>query len=489
MDRVFLFLATLGAVLILCQWYVFVSCRNYLCKNPGPVTRGLAYPVLAILGLGNFIALMLSFNPSWLPQDSFGRKVATVAFFSYLGLVLAMSLFFLILGAVGSLWILKDYVSASFGRICGHSARLHPVGERGCVGASAACSSSVSETEVSTVGGSLTAHETLPDSGSFSTDRSSPTEPTPMEPSTTRRTFLKWSTAAGLMTVTGYGAHGIAEAYHAPVVEEFDVFHPRLRGLANPVTLIQVTDFHFGLFQGTLELKRLVNKVNAVEGDLLVITGDLFHSALSPLELATPVLRKLRARRLGNYAILGNHDFYAGEWRSVAAIRESGIVLLRDQWVTFRDGAVHIHLGGVDDPVENWILGKRFPNFPAFVNRTPKVGGMRILLCHRPSVLPLASRAQVDLVLAGHTHGGQIIVPAGGPDRGVSVARILSPYTHGWYRQGLTRMYLNRGVGLTFLPWRINCPPEIAVFHLHGTDQGDESVIMSRSVKNRDPLT
>jgi hypothetical protein len=72
----------------------------------------------------------------------------------------------------------------------------------------------------------------------------------------------------------------------------------------------------------------------------------------------------------------------------------------------------------------------------------------------------------MDLVLSGHTHGGQVIMPTLMKRRGVSLARVAYPYTHGWYRSGQTRMYLNRGVGLTFVPWRLNCPPEIAVLRL-----------------------
>ncbi|MBM3299157.1 MAG: metallophosphoesterase [Deltaproteobacteria bacterium] len=487
MDKVFLGLATIAAVLILCQWYVFVSCRNHLSKEPRRVTRGLAYSVLGILGLGNFVALTLSFNSSWLPPDSFGQKAVTVAFFNYLGLVLAMSLFFLILGVVSSVWSLKDYLAAAVGRIAARGPRPQPADERGCVGATAVGSVLEPENKDSNQDGSFRVAENTPSCNSDLEEKRSTVDGAFTGPRTTRRVFLKWSTAAGLMTVVGYGAHGIAEAYDAPVVEEFDLAHPRLRDLVDPVTLIQITDLHFGLFMGTPELKRLVEAVNALDGDALVITGDLFHSAISPVDIATPILKKLRPRRLGNYAIMGNHDFYAGEWRSVATIKESGITLLRDQWVTFHDGEVPIHLGGIDDPLENWVWGKRFPNLPAVMNKSPKSPGVKILLCHRPSILPLASRAKVDLVLAGHTHGGQIILPAGGAERGLSVARIASPYTYGWYGHGLTRMYLNRGVGLTFVPWRINCPPEIAVLHLHGTDSGDAFSIKSRSWKIHEP--
>ena len=139
---------------------------------------------------------------------------------------------------------------------------------------------------------------------------------------------------------------------------------------------------------GTTELEKLVAKVNTLEADAVLITGDIFHSPMSPVELAPPVLQKLKPRRFGNFAILGNHDFYAGELRSVQAIKDSGLTLLRDQWLTLKDGTANIHLGGIDDPMANWLWGKEFPDFPSFMKKAPHESGMRILLSHRPNVLP-----------------------------------------------------------------------------------------------------
>jgi predicted MPP superfamily phosphohydrolase len=220
------------------------------------------------------------------------------------------------------------------------------------------------------------------------------------------------------------------------------------------------------MFLGSPELERLVQLVNALEGDAVLITGDVFHSPLTRVELATPILKKLKPRRLGNFAVLGNHDFYTGESLAAQSLKDSGLTLLRHQWISFREGSANIHLGGIDDPMVNWVWGSQFPKFEGFMAKAPTTPGMRILLSHRPSVLPIASQAGIDFVLSGHIHGGQIIFPYPGRDRGLSIARVASPFTHGWYRIGKSRMYLNRGIGLTFAPWRINCPAEITLFHL-----------------------
>ncbi len=279
-----------------------------------------------------------------------------------------------------------------------------------------------------------------------------------------------------MVAAASYAGQGIAGAYARPIIDQFDLFHPELDGLTRPLTFIQITDFHFGMFLGSPELERVVRLVNALDGDALFITGDVFHSPLTPVEHATPILKKLKPRRLGNFAVLGNHDFYTGEWLVVQSLKQSGISLLRNQWVSFREGGSDIHLGGIDDPMVNWVWGAKFPGFRGFLDKAPSSSGMRILLSHRPSVLPIASQAGMDFVLSGHIHGGQIIFPYPGRDRGLSIARVASPFTHGWYRVGNSRMYLNRGIGLTFVPWRINCPPEIAVFHLHPAGDGQARV-------------
>lgn len=284
--------------------------------------------------------------------------------------------------------------------------------------------------------------------------------------------------------VAASAAHGITEAFEAPVLEEFDFLHHKLDGLTTDLKIIQVTDFHFGMFFDADLLERLVRELNKLEADALFVTGDVFHTSMTPVEESVPILQRLKLRRLGNYAILGNHDFYAGERRSVRALEQGGLTLLRNRWVSFQEGDAKIHLGGIDDPMVNWVWGAEFPKFREFVATAPKARGFRLLLSHRPNIFPYASTAQIDLTLSGHIHGGQIILPDPGNPRGLSIAGIVSRYTNGWYREQQSRMYLNRGVGLTFIPWRINCPAEITLFHLRPSRGKEDRVKLSRSGKS-----
>jgi uncharacterized protein len=464
MERISLFLAIIASLFVLCQWFVYTSLRSYLFQRYGDISRETAYCVLIALGVFNVIAVRLAFDADTPAADAQAKLWVSVAYFSFLGYVLLLSIIFGFLRLASGLLSLKDVFVSALGTIRNQSDSLQS--EKGCL---------------SSFGGGEERESVLRDQQDsagqhecFCRERQPSLEnglhrPTSESAAPTRRAFLKWTAATGVVVAAAAAGHGVAEGYERPLVEKFDFFHDMLNSSSRPITVIQVTDFHFGLFLGIPQLEKLVDDLNSMAGDALFLTGDVFHSPMSPVEIATPTLKKLKPRRFGNFVVMGNHDFYAGEWRSVESFKQSGLILLRNRWVTFDDGDCQIHIGGIDDPMVNWLWGTKFPEFDQFMKNCPKSKGIRILLSHRPAVFPQATRAGIDLVLAGHIHGGQIILPAPGDERGVSLANLVSDYTHGWYKNGAGRMYLNRGVGLTFVPWRINCPPEIAVFQLKPT--------------------
>ncbi len=281
-----------------------------------------------------------------------------------------------------------------------------------------------------------------------------------------RRSFLKMCGAIGLTATVGPTTYGIDGTNRIPVTEEFDVFDPLLKEIIRPITIVQVTDLHFGFFFGTDDLERLVTQLNSIEADALMLTGDIFHSNRTVMQEAIPLLKQLRRRRHGNYAVTGNHEYYAGEKRSVKALEASGLRLLRDEWISIEEQGRIIHLGGLDDVGDTWPLDLDFPRFRRFMRKAPLDQGMRILLSHRPSVFPAASQSEIDLVLAGHTHGGQIVFPRPIKERGLRQLVLARRNAQGWYRAGKCRMYVSRGIGFNYVPIRINCPPEISVFHL-----------------------
>ena len=450
-------LAVIISLMILAQWFVFVSLRSFLLQIDRPITRTVAYPVIAAFSIGCFTIMMALFRSSVVTPGSLVQKIGAVTFFTYLGCVLLLAGVFLFLRLGWIVLMVKDKVA---GFLWSSGAPTKDLPEPHLTGLQVAHSSNMGSTDIH-------------DSADAQPDGSSSIQPMTMNstynPSSSRRVFLKWGAATGLVSALGLAGHGIAQAYGQPVVEEHEFTHTVSAGTDCNLTVIHITDFHFGPFFMCPELERLVSQVNNIEGDMVCVTGDIFHSSSSPAELVPGILQRLRTRKLGNYAVLGNHDYYAGEFRSVKNIERSNLRLLRDEWITFEHGNSVVHMGGLDDPRVNWMWGEKVPNFPKFMARAPKGNGLRIALSHRPSVLPLAARSGIDLVLSGHTHGGQIVIPRLGQKRGASIAGLVSPYTLGWYRVGQCSMYLNRGVGMTFLPWRINCPPEIAVIRIKCT--------------------
>lgn len=447
MNKVLIFLFVLSTVLILLQWVVFFCVRRFVFGRYNPISRKTAYSVLISLGIINIAASRLALGSDFLSAESTLRQTLSAGYFSYLGWILVVCLFLLIIGLFNGFLTLKDLLAGIM--IAGNSET--PVcNENGYV---VPCGSSVS--------GKCEAGEHKEIKRYHNDNEKGSSETGALH---SRRTFLKVAASSGLVIAAGLAGKGVAEGYSDAIKEEYNLFHPKLG--SGEITLIQVTDFHYGMFFGDDQLEELVKRLNNMSGDALLLTGDLFHSPLTPVESAVPSLRKLIPRRFGNFAVMGNHDFYAGEWRSVESLRQSGLTLLRNEWRSFNTGDTEIHIGGIDDPMVNWVWGRDFLNFEKFMGKSPKSRGMRILLSHRPNVLPVAAENGFDLVTAGHIHGGQVIIPFVGRDRGTSIARAASEYTYGWYTHGDCRMYLNRGIGLTFVPWRLNCPPEITVIHI-----------------------
>ncbi len=435
MISFFWVVSLLFVLLLIVQWTVFLCVRKYILTRPK-----FQYGLRGLVGLAlsvilNLLIAYVAVVPNWSDQESILNQFISVSYFFYLGICLALFVFFLALGGV-DLVIRAVRVALDF------LTRERILTQQAVVDTGLKNMNNIEENLLTGTTGEQT-NSTM-----------------------TRRSFVRLAATTGTAAIVTLGSYGLAEAYDSPKLESFDVTDPSLTRLFRKIRIVQVTDIHYGMFYSGLSLATLVSSLNSIEADAVVITGDLFHSPNTPLESATPVLRKLRKRRWGNFAVLGNHDFYAGVERSVKAITDAGIRLLRNEWVKFHEEGVNIRIGGIDDPRANWLTGKQFPEFDEFLRKEPQEAGFRILLSHRPTVFPLAVSENIHLILSGHTHGGQMTLPVLGESRPWSMAGLVSPYTLGLYQSGNSLMYVNRGVGLTFVPVRINCPPEVAIINL-----------------------
>jgi predicted MPP superfamily phosphohydrolase len=228
---------------------------------------------------------------------------------------------------------------------------------------------------------------------------------------------------------------------------------PRLASTHDGLTLIQLTDLHIGPTIGRESLAALVATTNAVNPDIVAITGDLVDGSVEDLRESVAPLGDLSAK-YGVYFVTGNHEYFSGATAWVAELGRLGIRVLRNERVTIGQGADAFHLAGVDDrsaaryPAD----GHREDLEKALGNRDPQRAV--VLLAHQPRTVLDAALYGVDLQISGHTHGGQIW-PFG------ALVRLQQRFLAGLGRHKDTLIYVSRGTGYWGPPMRLAAPAEI----------------------------
>jgi hypothetical protein len=220
-----------------------------------------------------------------------------------------------------------------------------------------------------------------------------------------------------------------------------------------------VADLHAGaLHIDAAKLDRIVDQVNAGHPDVIVLLGDfliqggLFGHAWSPDAVARHLAR-LQAPA-GVFAVLGNHDWYAGGvpmWRALEAV---GITVLENRAVPLPGGAVW--MAGIADDTT------RTPDPPGTIDQVPP-GATVVAITHDPAVFA-EMPPRVALTLAGHTHGGQVALPLLGPV--VNASRAPLRHSYGHIHEKGADLYVSAGIGTSFVPIRFNRPPEIVRIRL-----------------------
>ena len=241
-----------------------------------------------------------------------------------------------------------------------------------------------------------------------------------------------------------------------PEITQTDLWLNRLSPAHDGLRIAQLTDLHHSLFTPLEEIQRAVHLTNHLRPDVVALTGD--YVTLSPAYI-WPVARalgKLRAR-FGVFAILGNHDFRVDAEEITRALRAQRIHVLRNAHHALRSHSGNLWVAGVDDLWwEAADIRAALRSIPA---RDPK-----ILLCHNPLGIHMAAAHGIDLMLSGHTHGGQVRLPMFGSVYGRS--KLGERFVEGWNRLDGTQIYVSRGIGKVLVPLRFGCPPEITLLRL-----------------------
>jgi len=241
-------------------------------------------------------------------------------------------------------------------------------------------------------------------------------------------------------------------------VEGLDDAHRGLR-------IGHLTDLHIGNGLEGERLDEMVRHANALDVDLLVLTGDIFDFDPRYVEDGARRLGGLRAPK-GVYAVLGNHDTYTGTEAVVDALRQHApsIRLLRDELVPLPVDGPPLYLAGVEDPGRSWNSRDLHLESLEDLAELRPADGPTLLLVHRPQAFPQAARLGFPLVLAGHTHGGQLALPIRGGS--INLSRVMTGFTRGLYQMHASTLYVNRGIGVAGPAMRFHCAREMATVEL-----------------------
>ena len=237
-------------------------------------------------------------------------------------------------------------------------------------------------------------------------------------------------------------------------VRRHPVSSPRLAAAFDGFTILQLSDLHID--DSPAAMRRLAELLPRLDCDLCVLTGDYRGKTYGPCEAALAGMAELRRHIAAPvYAVLGNHD----SLRMVPALEAMGVRMLVNETRPLMRGGDRLHLAGIDD-----AHLYRTDNIAKAAAPVPREE-FSILLSHTPEVYRQAAAADFDLLLSGHTHGGQICLPGAVPL--TLDSRLPRRLGSGSWRYGGMIGYTSVGVGSCILPVRLNCPPEVTLHQLH----------------------
>ncbi len=278
----------------------------------------------------------------------------------------------------------------------------------------------------------------------------------PADPS--RRLFLVNSSNLALLGATGaLTGYGLAEARRIPAIKHVDVLLEHLPSPFDGFRILQLTDLHVGLTIRRDYVQAVADRANAQRPDIIAITGDLADGSAGSLRSETAPLADLKAK-FGKYFVTGNHEYYSGVNGWLAEVRRLGYTpLINEHRLIYHRGA-YIVLAGVTDYRAARIVPGHASNPASALADTPR-DSVKIMLAHQPKSVFRAEAAGTDLLIAGHTHGGQyfpfnFMIP------------LDQPYVHGLHTHGRTQIYVSRGAGYWGPPIRVGAPSEITVLQL-----------------------
>ncbi|GAB2555006.1 metallophosphoesterase [Gracilibacillus alcaliphilus] len=278
-----------------------------------------------------------------------------------------------------------------------------------------------------------------------------------------RRTFLK-RFFGGIIAALGLGG---GTYYYAREIEpalldkhHFDIVSSKIPASFEGYTILQFSDTHIGFHYTVEQLTELVNKINQLEPDIIVFTGDLLDNprTYQADNRLVNALKNIQAKD-GKFWIYGNHDHGGYGTETLKDIfDQSDFELLQNGHRQIEKNGDMINLAGIDDA----LLGQ--PDLTAALSGLNE-DNLTILLAHEPDYAEVAKNYPVDVQLSGHSHGGQVQLPFIGY---IYTPPLAEFYVEGYYPVGEKplQLFVSRGIGTTRAPYRFLCKPEITLYHL-----------------------
>ena len=270
--------------------------------------------------------------------------------------------------------------------------------------------------------------------------------------STQRRNFFKKS--LDVSSVVAASAINLRAIYEATFIEH-EVVPVQINNLAKPYKIVQLSDIHIGGLIGEKFIENIVSKVNTMQADLVVITGDLVDISIEKASASLEQFQKLQTK-YGVYFIVGNHEYFHGIESIIEKMKSLGIRVLENENVYIGEEGSGFNLAGVYD-----VIGYRTNTFVPDLQKAlqGKKDAPTVLLAHQPKFIDEV-HSGVDLMLSGHTHGGQIY-----PFR--FLVKIVQPYISGLHQHNESlQIYVNKGTGFWGPPMRLGASAEITEIRL-----------------------
>nr|WP_237940064.1 metallophosphoesterase [Aliarcobacter butzleri] len=269
-----------------------------------------------------------------------------------------------------------------------------------------------------------------------------------------RREFFKKGLDIGVISaVIATNVKAIDNARHV----ELEVVDVKINNLLKPYIIVQISDIHIGGLITKNFIKSMVDKINLLNADIVVITGDLVDTKL---EFARPALDELKnlQSKYGTYFIVGNHEYFHGVKPIIDYVNSLGIKTLENENVYIGEKDEGFYLAGVYDR-----FGFRYGSYIPDINKALEncENNPTILLAHQPKYInEIKDTKNIDLILCGHTHGGQIF-----PFN--FLVKLEQPYVKGLHQHNdTTQVYVNKGTGFWGPPMRLGASSEITILRL-----------------------